>query len=705
MTTATRRPVRVIHVTNGLDMGGLEKLLVEFARHADRQRHKLRFVSLGTRGLLASEIERHGWPVTALAAPTGFRPQLILRLASLFRCWDADVVHTHNTRALIYGGPAARLARAPRLIHTWHGQDVAAATRGSLLFRLAGRLPDRIVAVSQDAAAWMMRVGIAGDKIQAIRNGIDLTRFAHVGPCEGGSVVTVARLSPEKDVATLIKAAALVRRERPAFRVEIAGDGPCLPALGTLAGGLGLEDHVRFLGQVSDVPALLARAALFVLPSLTEGLSLTLLEAMARGLPVVATRAGGNPEVVSDGETGWLVPPGDAEELARAILYLLQDRQAGREMGQAGRRRAEQRFDIRRVVAAYEALYHEGQPLQARASEQRPRVVSNMPGLSLPPAAALLRNICTPPSGRSVRDAVRTHIQSLAANAVVIDQEPATLLMLCALRTLLPLPYPPLVSLDLVLSRPDTDWMGRVKGLAKRWLLRQVSRYLVHMKDTRAWRSSYGIAAPRTRYVPFKVNGLADVLSRQVHEHPYVFTGGKSRRDYQTFCQAMALTGYPALIVTPLGGESAAHGTRLGELRRPPNVALVHDDGSHESWVRQLAGAKVVVFCIAPQTISPSGVSAYLLAMALRKCVIISDCPATRGILVPDETAILVPMQDPAAVAEAVRKAWCDDAYRRRIAEGGYRYALSLGGEDVLVGNVAREVIALLGKRGSANRG
>src|SRR5205823_12324570 len=137
----------------------------------------------------------------------------------------------------------------------------------------------------------------------------------------------------EKDVATLLHAAALVVRQRPAFRLRIAGDGPCLPALRGLAKQLGLDDQVAFLGEVRDVAGLLATARLFVLPSLTEGISLTLLEAMSCGLPVVATRVGGNPEVIVDGQTGLLVPPGDPPALAAAILQLLGDETRCRNLG------------------------------------------------------------------------------------------------------------------------------------------------------------------------------------------------------------------------------------------------------------------------------------------------------------------------------------------------------------------------------------
>jgi sugar transferase (PEP-CTERM/EpsH1 system associated) len=355
--TDSRDLIRVAHVVLQLQMGGMEKLLVEFARHADRERFALHFVSLGDRGVLAGELEASGWSVTALEEPPGFRPGLILRLARLFHRWQIDVVHTHNTKPLLYAGPAARLAGVPRLVHTRHGQRFEASRRQTALFRLVSRLADRVICVSQDSARLSVKEGIAPKRVCAIWNGIDVARFDYSGPAKGGPAVMVGRLSPEKDVDNLLKATALVVREQPEFRLEVAGDGPCLSALRQSARDLGLDHHVRFLGQVRDIPALLARASLFVLPSLTEGISLTLLESMARGLPVVTTRVGGNAEVVAEGETGLLVPAQNPSELARAILEVWRDPVAGHRMGLAGRSRVEQCFDVRHMVAAYEAHY------------------------------------------------------------------------------------------------------------------------------------------------------------------------------------------------------------------------------------------------------------------------------------------------------------------------------------------------------------
>jgi glycosyltransferase involved in cell wall biosynthesis len=352
-----RSRIRVVHIASQLDIGGMEKLLVEFARHADRGRFELRFISLGTRGRLAGEIEACGWSVVALEEPPGMRWGLVLRLARLLRRWGVDVVHAHNTKPLIYGGPAARLARVNRVVYTRHGQRRNARRMENVLFRLAIRTVDRAACVSHDAARLSARDGIHPGKIATIWNGIDVERFGCLGPQTGGPAVMIGRLSPEKDVATLLRATAIVARECPTFRLEIAGDGRCLPDLRRLADELALGEQVRFLGEVDDVPSVLSRAYLFVLPSLTEGLSLTLLEAMARGLPVLTTRVGGNPEVVVDGQTGLLIPPGDPPAMARAILRLLRDPAGTSRMGLAGRRRVEHHFEIRRMIADYEALY------------------------------------------------------------------------------------------------------------------------------------------------------------------------------------------------------------------------------------------------------------------------------------------------------------------------------------------------------------
>jgi glycosyltransferase involved in cell wall biosynthesis len=355
--TERTAPLRIFHVTGCLDIGGQEKLLVEFARHADRRRFALHFISLEKRGPLARDLEAEGWPVTALDVAPGLWPGLVIRLARLFREGQADAVHTHNERPLIYAAPAARLARVRQVVHTRHGRGVRNSRRQGFLANLAARATDHYVCVSDDSARLTVAQGLPRRRVETLRNGIDTGRFAFRGPYADGPAVVVARLAPEKDIGTLLRAMAFVVRAQPGFRLAIAGDGPCMAELRHLAAELGLAEHVEFLGMISDVAGLLGRASLFVLPSISEGVSLTLLEAMARGLPVVATRVGGTPEVVVDGETGFLVPPHDPAALAKAMVQVASDCERAQQLGEAGRRRVERHFDIRRMVADYEGLY------------------------------------------------------------------------------------------------------------------------------------------------------------------------------------------------------------------------------------------------------------------------------------------------------------------------------------------------------------
>jgi sugar transferase (PEP-CTERM/EpsH1 system associated) len=348
---------RVIHVSLGLHVGGMEKLLVEFARHADRRRFELQFVSLTTKGDAAEEIEQLGWPVIALDQQPGLRPSTSVGLARLFRQSKPHAVHTHNTKSLLYGVTGARLARVPTIIHTRHGQCHGATRRQTFLFNRVAGWADRIVSVSRDSTELALKQGLPQEKLLTIHNGIDLSRFSPNLPHATGPAVFVGRLSPEKDIPTLLRAAAIATREEPSFRLLLAGDGPSMSELQHLTTQLGAGDRIGFLGQTSDVADVLADASLFALSSITEGLSLAILEAMASGLPVVATAVGGNAEIVVEGETGLLVPPKSPKALAAAMLKIYRQPELARCMGAAGRKRVENHFDSRRMVAQYESLY------------------------------------------------------------------------------------------------------------------------------------------------------------------------------------------------------------------------------------------------------------------------------------------------------------------------------------------------------------
>jgi len=351
------RRLRITHVVLQLHTGGMEKMLVEFARHADRERFHLRFICLGDRGVVADEIADQGWEVKCLGYQPGLQPDIISGLAREFIRGRADVIHTHNNVPLLYGSLAARLAGGPSVLQTRHGQALGTSYRHRTAVRIASLLTRRVVCVSDNARHLSAAEGIPQRKLMVIRNGIDTTRFKFRGPATHGPAVAVGRQVPAKGGDTLIRAVAYIVRKHRDFVLEIAGDGPARPMLQQLAHELGVNQHIKFLGEVHDIPALLARASVLIQASLSEGIPLTVLEAMACGLPVVATSVGGTPEVVEDGVTGRLVPPGDPISLAHRISQFWPASDHTRSMGRAGRERVERWFDIRNMVAQYEALY------------------------------------------------------------------------------------------------------------------------------------------------------------------------------------------------------------------------------------------------------------------------------------------------------------------------------------------------------------
>lgn len=354
-------PVSVCHVSMTLKTGGLERLLVDYSRFTSFSRFQPRFVALEQIGPPGEEILERGFPVDSLSFSETGKRSAVRRLATLLRDERIDIVHTHNTYAHFYGSIAARLAGVPVVVNTQHGLRCGDSWKHRLQTRLANRWTDRIVAVSDNAACLCRRVDPwSRSKIVRIWNGIDLSRFAYRGPnvAAGDCVaISVARLSAEKDFPTLLLAVSRVVAAEPTFRLLLVGDGPKRRELESLSDELNLRNHVEFLGERRDVPNLLERAGFFVSSSLVEGISLTLLEAAAVGLPIVATSVGGNPEIVRDGLTGRLVSPGDVVALSNAILETCRDRDAWSVMGELGRQRVEQDFNVRHMIGAYETLY------------------------------------------------------------------------------------------------------------------------------------------------------------------------------------------------------------------------------------------------------------------------------------------------------------------------------------------------------------
>lgn len=356
-------PVGVCHVSMHLATGGLERLLVEFSRLHDRERYRPQFMALSDLGKPAEDIRTNGCEADSLRFGEVGKLAIVRALAKRLGDTDVRVVHTHNTYAHFYGTIASRLAGVPIVINSQHGRGCGPTWKHRMQFRIANRWTRRVVGVSEDAAELCRQEDPrSSGKIIRIWNGINVARFAYrerpvaVGP---PIAISVARLSSEKDLSTLLDAVAIAVREVPDFQLQLVGDGPERGRLERQSRDLQLQGHVEFLGERSDVPELLNCAGFFVSSSRTEGISLTLLEASAVGLPIVATTVGGNPEIVEEGQTGRLVPSENPAALAEAIIQMCRNRGQWPEMGRLGRDRIEKQFEISRMVRAYESLYEE----------------------------------------------------------------------------------------------------------------------------------------------------------------------------------------------------------------------------------------------------------------------------------------------------------------------------------------------------------
>jgi L-malate glycosyltransferase len=360
-------PLRVMHLMYELRFGGMELGVTKLVNAQDRSRIASSICSCRP-ATSAKERLSPNVPLFELRRRAGNDPLLVARLASLMHRERPHIVHTHAWGTLCEGLLAARLARVPVIVHGEHG-TTNTRRRNLIVQNWAWHRVDQVLSVSSMLAARMAsEVGFPAEGIRTIRNGVDLSRFQHrsqiearrrLGLSPADTVIgTVGRLVPVKNQAMLLEAAAALHRRQVPVIIVIVGDGPLKQELTSRAEALGIAAGVRLLGERTDVEQVLASFDVFALTSMSEGLSNTIQEAMASGLPVVATRVGGAEELVDDHRTGLLVPSGDALALAAALeaLVVAPERRLG--MGSAGRARAQGEFSLERMVSAYEELYY-----------------------------------------------------------------------------------------------------------------------------------------------------------------------------------------------------------------------------------------------------------------------------------------------------------------------------------------------------------
>lgn len=358
--------VRVMQFLQGLAIGGIERMVLDLVGGLDRSEFDTSFCTFDREGALADEVRAFGMPLHFRKRRAGLDPGFVLWLAQLVRRQRIDILHGHNATAFFYGAAAASLVPGTRFLYTEHDRAFPTPLRQRGLHALLSRRTDAVVTVSDTLKRNLVRYEcFPAERVHVVKNGVrppaplrtrDEVR-SELGLGDRPVAGIVARLAPVKNHALLLHAWQQVLRTVPDAVLLVVGNGTQAASLQALAVELEIERQVRFLGFRRDIADLLQAFDVFVLSSWSEGLSLTLLEAEAAGLPIVATHVGGNPEVVHDGQTGILVPSNEAVPMAAALARLLQDAALRRQLGERGRTFYGAHHTLDVMVDGYVRLY------------------------------------------------------------------------------------------------------------------------------------------------------------------------------------------------------------------------------------------------------------------------------------------------------------------------------------------------------------
>ena len=358
---------RVLQVVLSLNPGGTERLVVELVDRLNPE-IPMAVCCLDDQGTWGSLLEQRGVPVTALRRRPGFHPALAGKVARAARRHRADVLHCHHYSPFVYGCLARVLRPGAQVLFTEHGRlsDKGPSRKRRIANGVLSHVPQGVFAVSDNLKAHLTAEGFPSETVRTVYNGItlgepaspsdrdDIRRRLSLQP---GTLLlgAVARLDPVKNLESLIRATTEVVRRLPTALL-VVGDGPERARLEAAAARSPVAHLIRFVGHQDDARRWLAGCDIYVNCSLTEGVSLTILEAMATGLPVVATRVGGTPEIIDD-SCGRLIPSRDDAALTAALLELAAAPEVRSTLGRAARARVVRDFSIDRMVAEYRDLY------------------------------------------------------------------------------------------------------------------------------------------------------------------------------------------------------------------------------------------------------------------------------------------------------------------------------------------------------------
>ncbi len=367
------KPWHVVHVIGSLRTGGAEKMLVNLLQAADRTDFRYTVLCLSTAGELAPQVEACG--VSVKVYPVRFRnfPADVIGLARWFQREKVRIIHSHMYYATLWSHLAGMLAGVPVRVTTEHGKELWKNKLQIVLGRWLSRGTFRHIAVSEDVKVIRQREhGIAPEKILVIPNGVPIPQAVDCRDdrrrirvefnlsSDQPLIGTVGRVVEAKDYFSMVRALALVRKEIPTVHWLQVGDGPLLDRLRREVSAQELDEAVSFCGQRSDIPNLLRAMDLWVMSSVREGLPVSMLEAMAEGVPVVATDVGGIPDAVSHGESAWLVPPGKPRELAAGIVKVLQSPELAGCLAARAKERVVRDYSIQAVAGKIGDIYRMG---------------------------------------------------------------------------------------------------------------------------------------------------------------------------------------------------------------------------------------------------------------------------------------------------------------------------------------------------------
>jgi len=371
---APRQPLRIVYLIDKMGAGGAQTHLRSLASRLDRESFSTEVVCLTRGGVSADRLRLEGVPVNVLGVTRLYSPAAVpafLRFAARLRALRPSVLHTYLSTANVFGTAVARAASVSGLITTRRDTGFADGRLMRRALGLTNRWARRVVAVSEDTARIArQREGIREPFLTVIPNGVDLDRFTRTGrrdearavlgiPASARLLVTVSHLTPIKAIDVLVEAAPAIRAAVPGAFVLVAGRGTEQERVQARIDALGLGGEFRLLGSYDDVPALLEAADLFVLPSRSEGQPNAVIEAMAMGLPVVASRVGGVPEVSRHDREALLVEPDAPERLAEACIRVLTGPDLAIRLGRAGHERARAEFSLPTMLKRYSELYLE----------------------------------------------------------------------------------------------------------------------------------------------------------------------------------------------------------------------------------------------------------------------------------------------------------------------------------------------------------